>query len=282
MEEAIYRELDLPWIPPELRDGTDEIEAALESRLPHRLISRDDIRGDLHMHTTWSDGRDSIEAMTAGCAALGYDYLAITDHSPSAAASRTLAVDDVARQAEQIARVREQYPQMTILHGCEADILPDGRLDFPEDLIEAFDIVLASLHDQHGDAPDRLLQRYLTAMAHPSVTVITHPTNRQIPHRSGYDLDYDRLFAAAAKTATAVEIDGAPSHLDLTGELARRATVAGATLVIDGDAHGVERLALQMDMGVTMARRGWVEPANVLNTRSIEDVRAFIMAKRRR
>jgi DNA polymerase (family 10) len=280
-EDAIYREFGLPWIPPELREGADEIDAALGSRLP-LLIALPDVRGDLHMHTKWSDGRDSIETMVAGCAALGYAYLAITDHSPSAASSKALSADDVARQAEEIAAVREQHPGMTILHGCEADILPDGRLDFSDDVLDRFDIVLASLHDRHGDSSDRLLERYLIAMADPRVSIITHPTNRQIPHRRGYDLEYDRLFEAAVESGTAVEIDGAPSHLDLTGELARRAIAAGATLVIDGDSHAVERLALQMDMGITMARRGWVEPVQVLNTGSIERVRAFIAAKRHR
>ena len=198
--------------------------------------------------------------------ALGYEYLAITDHSPHSAASRNLSTDSVKRQAEEIARLRERFPQITILHGCEVDILLDGRLDFSDRVLERFDIVLASLHEGGGQPPEQLMRRYLAAMRHPLVTLITHPTNRLLPHRPGYDLDYDRLFAAAVETGTVVEIDGAPSHLDLDGALARRAIAAGATVAIDSDCHRAEMLDRQMRMGIMTARRGWVEPRHVLNT----------------
>ena len=197
-EEEVYAALDLPFIPPEIRSGDDEIRAARDGTLP-QLVSRADIRGDLHMHSTWSDGRDSIEAMVEACRALGYEYLAITDHSPHSAASRNLSVDGVKRQAEEIAGLREQYPDIAILHGCEVDILPDGRLDFPDRILEQFDIVLASLHEGAGQAPEALERRYLAAMKHPLVTLITHPTNRLVPHRRGYDLDYDRLFETGGR-----------------------------------------------------------------------------------
>ncbi len=278
-EEAIYAALGLPWIPPEIREGTDEIDAARTGSLPV-LVVRSDIRGDLHMHTEWSDGRDSIEAMVRACAALGYEYLAITDHSPHSAATRNLSADGARRQGEEIDALRERYPQLTILHGCEVDILPTGRLDFTDRVLERFDIVLASLHERAGQSADQLFQRYLAAMRHPLVTMITHPTNRQIPHRKGYDLDYQRLFAAAAQSGTAVEVDGAPAHLDLNGALARQAIAAGATISIDSDSHRAETLGGQMDMGILMARHGWVEPRHVLNTRPIEEVRALVAAKR--
>ncbi len=234
------------------------------------------------MHSSWSDGRDTIEAMVSACHELGYEYIAITDHSPGSAASRNLTVDGVKRQADEVAGIRERFPDMTILHGCEVDILPDGRLDFSDRILQQFDIVLASLHDDAGQAPEALMRRYLAAMKHPMVSVITHPTNRLIPYRRGYDLDYDRLFAAAVETGTVVEIDGAPSHLDLDGALARRAVAAGATVVIDSDCHRDDALGRQMTLGIMTARRGWVEPAHVLNTRSIEDVRAAIRRKRGR
>jgi DNA polymerase (family 10) len=169
---------------------------------------------------------------------------------------------------------------MAILHGCEVDILPDGRLDFPDAVLERFDIVLASLHERAGHEPDQLLARYAAAMAHPLVTLITHPTNRLVPTRGGYDLDYDRLFEMAVTTQTVLEIDGAPSHLDLDGALARRAVAAGATVAIDSDCHRAEMLGRQMDLGIMTARRGWVEPRHVLNTRSLAGVRAAIAAKR--
>jgi DNA polymerase (family 10) len=280
-EEEIYAALDLPYIPPEIRNGEDEIAAARNGTLP-ALVSRADIRGDLHMHTQWSDGRDSTEAMVEMCVSLGYEYLAITDHSPHSRASRNLSADGVKRQAEEIAGLRERHPQIAILHGCEVDILADGRLDFKDRILEGLDIVLASLHEGGGDSPERLLRRYLTAMRHPMVTFITHPTNRLVAHRPGYDLDYDRLFAAAVETNTAVEIDGAPAHLDLDGAMARRAIAAGALVVVNSDCHRAELLERQMRLGIQMARRGWVEPRHVLNTQSLDAIRARIAAKRGR
>ncbi len=278
-EDAIYTTIGLPCIPVEIRNGDDEIAAAVAGTLPE-LVSRRRIRGDLHMHSTWSDGRDSIEAMVEACRALRYEYIAITDHSPHSAATRNLTVDGVKKQAEEISQLRERYPDITILHGCEVDILPDGRLDFPDRILEQLDIVLASLHERAGQSPDQLMKRYLSAMTHPLVALITHPTNRMIPNKPGYDLDYDRLFAAAVETRTIVEIDGAPGHLDLDGALARRAVAAGATVAIDSDCHRAEWLDRQMTFGVMTARRGWVEPRHVVNTRALDEVRAMIAAKR--
>jgi DNA polymerase (family X) len=278
-EDAIYAALGLPTIPPEIRESAEEVAAASRGELP-ALVARADIRGDLHMHSAWSDGRDPIEAMVQGCVALGYEYMAITDHSQSSAATRNLTLGGVAKQADEIAGLRERYPTIAILHGCEVDILPDGRLDFPDRILERFDIVLASLHDSAGQLPEQLMKRYTSAMQHPLVTLITHPTNRLVPHRRGYDLDYDRLFELAVEHRTAVEIDGAPSHLDLDGELSRRAIAAGATVAVNSDCHRAEMLGLQMRLGIVTARRGWVEPRHVLNARSIEEVRAVIAAKR--
>ena len=278
-EAAMYTHLGLPWIPPEIRNGDEEIERALRGDLP-ALVSRADIRGDLHMHTVWSDGRDSVEGMVEACRALGYRYLAITDHSPHSAASRNLTVDGAKRQAEEIADVRGRYPELVILHGCEVDILPDGRLDFPDRILEEFDIVLASLHERAGHSGDQLLKRYVGAMRHPLVTLITHPTNRLVPSRPGYELDYDRLFETAVETRTILEIDGAPVHLDMDGALARRAIAAGVTVSINSDCHHADMLDRQMQLGIATARRGWVEPRHVLNTRPIEEIRAVIAAKR--
>ncbi len=278
-EEDLFARLGLPFIPAEIRDGQDELRAAADGALP-TLVSRGDIRGDLHMHTSWSDGRDSVETMVATCHALGYEYIAITDHSPRSAASRTLTIDGVAQQAEEIAAMRERFPSLTILHGCEVDILPDGRLDFPDRLLAGFDIVLASLHDAAGQDDAELERRYIAAMRHPLVTLITHPTNRMLPHRAGYRLDYDRLFAIAVETGTFVEIDGAPAHLDMDGPLARRALAAGVTVTIDSDCHRAEMLGRQMALGVTTARRGWVEPRHVLNTRPVDELRSLIRRKR--
>lgn len=278
-ESAIYQALGLPWIPPEIRHGDDEIARARDGQLPTLLVNAD-MRGDLHVHTTWSDGRDSTEAMVRAAVALGYDYVAITDHSQRSTASRSLMLDEIPRQADEIAALRNTYPQIAILHGCEVDILPNGRLDFDDDVLARFDIVLASLHDRAGHDADALMRRYLGALRHPLVSVITHPTNRQVPHRDGYPLDYDRLFSVARETGTAVEVDGAPAHLDLDGALARRAIAAGATLVVDSDGHRADGLGRQMTLGVMTARRGWVEARHVLNSGPLDAIRAFVHAKR--
>lgn len=280
-EEDLYRLLDLPFIPPEIRHGDDEIDAARAGRLPN-LISDMHIRGDLHMHSVWSDGRDSIAAMVRRSEELGYEYVAITDHSQSAWSSRQLEVGDVEKQRVEIEKLRGRHPKITILHGVEVDIMHDGTLDFDDELLAGFDIVLASLHDHAGHGAEELTERYLAAIRSPFVDVITHPMNRTPGISEGYDVDFDRIFAAAAESGTAMEVDGAPGHLDMDGALARRAAAAGVTIAIDSDCHRAEFLRRQMRFGVGTARRGWIEPRHVLNARSIEDVRAFVARKRAR
>jgi len=280
-EEELYRLLELPYIAPELRSGTDEIEAASRGELP-RLVSEAHIRGDLHTHTAWSDGRDTIADMVSAARQLGYEYIAITDHSERSWSSRSLAVADVDRQREDIEEVRSRARNIEVLHGVEVDMMPDGTLDFDDEVLGRFDIVLASLHDSGGQNGSRLTERYLKAIHHPLVNVITHPANRSPGHSDGYALDFDRLFAAAAEAGTAMEIDGAPGHLDMDGALARRAVAAGVTLAVDSDCHRLDGLARQMQFGVGTARRGWVEPHHVLNTRPVTEVRAFVARKRER
>jgi len=280
-EAALYAALDLPWIPPERRHGLDEIALAERGAFPP-AVAVADIQGDLHTHTVWSDGRDTTEMVIRSARALGYRYLAITDHSPTSKASRTLSIEGIAQQAREIEALRPAYPELTILHGCEVDILPDGSLDLPDPVMAGLDIVLASLHDAAGQPPDRLLARYLGAMAHPLISVVTHPANRMPGRANGYDLEWDRFFAAARDTGTAVEVDGAPGHLDLDGHLARQAVETGATVVIDSDGHFAERFGRQMRMGVGTAARGGVEARHVLNARGLDAVRTFIADKRRR
>lgn len=280
-EAEVYGALELPWIPPERRHGLDEIALAERGALG-TPVTVADIQGDLHTHTLWSDGRDTTETVVRSARALGYRYVAITDHSPSAKASRVLSIERLAEQAKEIAALRAAYPEITILHGCEVDILADGSLDLPDEVMAGLDIVLASLHESHGHDPARLTDRYVRAMAHPLVNVVTHPANRAPGRTAGYDLDWDRFFAAARETGTAVEVDGAPGHLDLDGHLARRAVETGATMVVDSDGHFAERLGRQMRMGVGTAARGGVEARSVLNARGVDGVRAFVEAKRRR
>jgi DNA polymerase (family 10) len=278
-ETDVYVQAGLAYLPPETRDSPDALARAASGSIP-RLVQRDDIRGDLHMHTTFSDGRDSLRAMVAAAASLGHEYIAITDHSEHAGAARTLDAARLARQREEIRQLREEMPGLTILHGIEVDILEDGRLDADDDTLASLDIVLASLHEAHGHDARRLTRRCLGAIEHSLVTIVSHPANQLVGRRPGYDMDYTAIYSAAAATGTALEIDGAPAHLDLDGERARAAVEAGVTVVIDSDCHRASALGRQMLMGVGTARRGWVEPRQVLNTRGIDEVRAFIARKR--
>jgi DNA polymerase (family 10) len=280
-EPELYATLQLPYIAPELRSGDGELNAAERGELPN-LVSELDIRGDLHMHSTWSDGRNTIADMVTASKQLGYEYLAITDHSERAQSSRSLAAADVPAQRAEIERLRARVRGIEILHGIEVDIMKDGTLDFGDTLLTGFDIVLASLHEPGGDDAETLTGRYLKAIRHPLVNVITHPANRAPANFKGYPIDFDRLFAAAAETGTAMEIDGAPGHLDLDGAMARRAVAAGVTLVVDSDAHRMDALSRQMRFGIGTARRGWIESQHVLNARPIGGVRAFVNRKRSR
>lgn len=277
-ETEVYTRAGLAYLPPETRDSEGALGAAETKTFP-RLVHRSDIRGDLHMHTTYSDGRDGLRRMVHAAEALGYEYIAITDHSEHSGASRTIDADGLKRQREEIDMARTPGG-ITILQGIEVDILPNGSLDCPDGILASLDIVLASLHEGAGHDRAKLTRRYLNAIQHPLVSVITHPANQIVGHRAGYDLDYDAIFAAAVETGTAIEVDGAPVHLDLSGERARDAVRAGVTLVIDSDCHRARLLDRQMRLGVGTARRGWVEPDHVLNTRNAADVASFIARKR--
>jgi DNA polymerase (family 10) len=280
-EAEVYAHAGLAYLPPETRGDPEALQRAEQQTVP-QLVRREDIRGDLHMHTTYSDGRDALSRMVHVAQALGHEYIAITDHSEHASASRTVTADALKRQRHEIDELREKTPGLTIFHGLEVDILPNGTLDCADSLLESLDIVLASLHESAGHDRARLTRRYLDAIRHPLVSIITHPSNQLVGHRDGYDLDYDAIYAAAAETWTALEVDGAPVHLDLSGERAHAAVRAGVTLSIDSDCHRARLMDRQMRLGVATARRGWIEPSHVLNTRSAADVRAFVTAKRER
>ena len=274
-EEMVYAALELPYIPPEIRGGDGEIEAAQLEHCPRSYRSRTSA-------ATCTCTRPGATAATRSrrCGAgpprargpvPRHHRLFRADR----AAARSLTPGDVSKQADEIARLRERYPDIAILHGAARGrdfMLGRPRRDFPDRVLSQFDIVLASLHDAANHSPARLLRRYLEAITHPLVTLITHPANRHVPNRPGYDLDYDRLFEAAIDTGTIMEIDGAPVHLDMDGALARRAVAAGVTVAISSDSHRTDAVALQMRLGILTARRGWVEPRHVLNTRPLDAV----------
>ncbi len=277
-ERDLYRRLEAPFVEPERRHGGPHDFDDDTTGDP--LIDIADIRGDLHTHTIWSDGRDAIDGIVFAARALKYQYVAITDHSARASAPRTLTRDRIARQADDIERVRRRVPDIEILHGIEVDIMPDGSLDFPDAVLEQFDIVLASLHEGRDHSAAELLARYERAMRHPRVHIITHPANRVPGFDPGYPLDYDAFFHIARETGTVIEIDGGPHHLDLDGLLARRAVDVGVRLSIDSDCHNATRLGRQMRLGVGTARRGAIRPRDVLNTLTPDALRRWLSAKR--
>jgi len=278
-EAGVYEHAGLNYLTPELRDRPDALQLAAQP-VASPLIARRDIRGDLHMHTNSSDGSDSLDAMVTAAAALGYEYIAITDHSEHSAASRSITLDELEKQHEEIQALRARRPGMAILHGIEVDILADGSLDCPDDMLARLDIVLASLHDSHGHSGARLTERCIRAIRHPLVSVITHPSNQLVGRRPGYDLDYDRIYREAAATGTLLEIDGAPSHLDLDSERARAAVLNGVMLTIDSDCHRATALERQMRFGVGTARRAGVMASQVANTRPLTELRLVLGRKR--
>ncbi len=263
-EAGVYAMLGLPEIPPELREDTGEIAVAVAGLLP-TLVDERDLRGDLHVHTTWSDGRDSLDDMVAGARALGLDYVGISDHSKSLAMARGLDEERVRRQWEAIDAINATSDDIRVLKACEMDVLADGRLDFDDELLAGFDWVTASLHSGFSQSRTRLTDRILTAIEHPLVDAIGHPTGRMSGRRDGYELDFDTIFARAAATGTCLEINAQPRRLDLSADLARRALAAGVRLVIGTDAHSVGELSLRR-YGVTIARRAGATAERIANT----------------
>jgi len=263
-EEAVYHKLGLDFIPPELREDRGEVEAAAESRLPE-LIEESDIRGDLHLHTNWSDGLSSVEDMARAAKARGYAYLAITDHSRSLGVANGLSVERLAEQREEIESVRRRVRGIRILAGTEVDILSDGTIDFPDEELEKLDIVVASIHTGFTQSEDRITGRIVSACENPNVDIIAHPTGGLLESREPYAVDLERVMEAAAETGTALEINSHPDRLDLSDVNARRAVATGVALAINTDSHHTDQLG-SMGLGVVTARRGWVGPENVLNT----------------
>lgn len=270
-EEDIFSALGLPFIPPELREDGSEISAARAGVLP-RLVELSDIRGDLHVHSTWSDGRASIREMAEAARARGYEYIAITDHSKSLGVARGLSPERLVQQIEEIRALNRLWDDFQILAGAEVDILPDGTLDYDDELLRRLDIVVASVHSAMNQDRETMTERIIKAMRHPCVDIVAHPTGRVLGRREAYDVDVERLIVAAAETGTCLEINASPERLDLSDVYARAAKDAGVWLAINTDAHDVESLQ-QMALGVVTARRGWVEKRHVLNCLPLPELR---------
>jgi DNA polymerase (family 10) len=291
-EADAYGFLDLPFIEPELREDRGEVEAALAGSLP-RLITRADLRGDLHTHSEWSDGVYPIEAMAEACRRRGYEYQVLTDHSISLAIAHGLEPARVEQQRTIIARLNARFADeeargdlpegasargFRLLHGCELEIRADGRLDYEDPLLARFDLVVASLHVSRRQPRAQLTERTLTAIHSPHVDVIAHPAGRMIQTRDDLDLDWETVYAEAARTGTALEINGSDHRLDLSDVRARRAAAVGCRLSVDSDAHNLGELD-NVRWGIAMARRAWVEPSIVLNTWPREELLAWVAGK---
>ncbi len=262
-EVDVYRAVGMPWIPPELREDQGEIEAALAGRLP-ALIELKDIRGDLHMHTTWSDGKETAEQMAKAAQALGYEYICITDHSDSQKFLKGPSVEGLRRNAREIRALADRLG-FAMLVGTECEIQADGSVDYPDDLLAELDVVIASVHSRFKMDRGEMTRRIVRAMEHEHVDILGHPTGRKLGQRDPYEIDIEAIVDAAIRTGTALEIDAYPDRLDLKDTHVRLAKERGARLVIGSDSHTVGQLH-HMPYGVGVARRGWVEAKDVINT----------------
>ncbi len=275
-EEEVYATLGLPWIPPELREDRGELDPGFE--VPE-LVSVDDLRGDLHCHTVASDGRNTIEEMAAEAIARGYEYLAITDHSATHGFGNHVDADTLKRQIERVRTVNEKLDGIEVLIGTETNILPDGAPDYDDELLAELDWCIASIHTAFQTPRAEMTKRMVAAIEHPWIDAIGHPTGRKLGRRPGYDVDLDEVIAAAARTGTMLEINGAPDRRDLDDVHARQAAQAGVKILLDSDAHGTDRLA-NVRWAVATARRAWLTPDDVANTRAWPEFAA--MRKRAR
>jgi DNA polymerase (family X) len=274
-EEDVYAAVGLPWIPPEMREDRGEIEAAAAGRLP-RLLRREDLRGDLHMHSTWSDGRNTIEEMVEACAARGYEYMVVSDHSKALAMTNGLDAYRLRLQWKEIEAIQERHPEIRILKAMEIDILADGSLDLEDEMLAGLDLVLVSLHSRLDLPEEEQTARVLRALEHPEVNVFCHPTARLINRRKPAALDIDAVLRAAAALGVAVELNSNPHRLDLKDSHLMLARELGCKIVVNTDAHRTHELDL-VRYGIEQARRAWLEPRNVLNTLPLEEMlRAFV------
>ncbi|MDP4170840.1 MAG: DNA polymerase/3'-5' exonuclease PolX [Bacillota bacterium] len=277
-EKEFYNHFGLPFFPPEIREDGSEVDAYTDNE---KLIYMEDIKGDLHMHSTWSDGAHSIEEMAKACMARGYQYMAITDHSQFLKVANGLTPERLLKQREEIQKLNEKYENFTILAGVEMDILPDGTLDYDDELLKGMDIVIASIHSGFSQPREKIMERLKTALESVHVDIIAHPTGRLIGRREGYDVDIDMLIELAKETNTALELNANPNRLDLAHEHLRKAQDAGIKVVINTDAHKIDMLT-HMEIGTAAARKGWIKRSSVLNAYEKNELLAFLHMRHER
>jgi DNA polymerase (family 10) len=271
-EEDVYLAVGFPWIPPELRENAGEVEAALKGNLPD-LIEQDAIRGDLHAHTDWSDGHHPLEKLIEAAEARGYEYIIVSDHSKSSTVAGGLTPDELREQIRQIRELQKKH-KIRILAGSECDILADGRMDFPDDVLRELDVVLAAVHSRFKQARPEMTARIVKALENPYVNILVHPTGRLIGERDPYDVDLEQVFAAAKKHGKAIEINASPQRLDLKDVHARRAAELGVPIAINTDTHYLDDLD-HMALGIATARRAWITGPQVLNTLPLKKLLAW-------
>ncbi|GBD35907.1 DNA polymerase/3'-5' exonuclease PolX [bacterium HR36] len=279
-ETDIFHALKLDYIPPELRENTGEIEAAAEHRLP-KLVEWEELHGTFHCHTDWSDGRNTLEEMAEAARALGWQFLGIGDHSQSLGVARGLDVERVRQQHAEIDRLNKKWKDFRLLKGTECDILPDGRLDYPDEVLDLFDYVVVSVHSHFKMSREEMTERILRAIRHPKVTMLGHATGRLLLRRDGYPVDLDRILKAAAEHQVMIEINGQPDRMELDWVHVKHAKSLGVMLVLNPDAHSTAELKY-VRYALDVARRGWLEKADVLNTRTLSQVLSLLEKRRPR
>jgi DNA polymerase (family 10) len=278
-EDEMYRALDMPWIAPELREDEGEIEAGLAGNLPH-LIRSEDLRGDMHCHTNWTDGVNSLEDMANAARARGYEYMALTDHSRSLTITNGLSLERLEEARRLVQQLNEQLAPFVILLGTEMDILADGSLDYPDDTLASLDYVSASVHSRFKQTESEMTPRIERAVTHPLVHTLNHPHGRLLNARPAYAVNMQRVIEAAAAAGCTLEVSADPARMDLDGGWARRVRAAGGRCTVSSDAHSVLDFE-NIWLGIGSARRGWLEASQVLNTLPLDELRAQLRRPRR-
>jgi DNA polymerase (family 10) len=274
-EEEIYQKLGMDWIPPELREDRGEIEAALNHKLP-KIIDYKDIKGDFHVHSKWDGGKNSIEEIAEYAIKMGYEYVGIADHTKFLKIEHGLDEKQLKERNKEIDRLNQKFKgKIKILKGCEANILPDGKIDISDDCLRELDFVIAGVHSKFKMSKEEMTERIIKAMKNPNVDILAHPTGRLIQKREGYEVDLDKILKVAKETGTILEIDSYPDRLDLNDVNIKKAKEMGVKMVIDTDAHHVDQMRF-IELGIAQARRGWAEKEDIINCWPLEKMLKFL------